>query len=237
MLEEDIDQSVQVEDTPENKEAAANQEYQRTKEQLKQFLQMQHPEDEKDVEEPSEMTPWVEMDALEDASEEYYHRFKPADDVSTFQVAYDGVIDLFSGLSRKKELDEEYYRRSLKYRGKQIEKGVSLVKRIIKDWSDQEAAVKTKCPRETLLKGILFLMNTKNSELLVELCVCAIQIVRSLYASYKEATDRSPDYYYVFNCLLSTVKVMYKCSKESVNDTLFRSVTGFIFMRLEYSLG
>ncbi len=95
---------------------------------------------------------------------------------------------------------------------------------LIADWSKQTPEIKEKCQRETLMKGLLYLMNVQSQEVLMKLCTCCLLLGQSLYGTYKEASERSPDFYFVFNCLLNTVKVLYKCSKEATNDVHFRKV-------------
>ena len=210
MLEEDIEQNLQCDSTPESLEESATAEYNRTKEQLKQFLNMESPSSPGKGKTPSKEGE-VCLDELDDESEEYYHRFKT--DGTGFEKKYDELVDIFSDLSRKKNLDEE---------GKSIEKCIALAKYLMKDWNTQTDAIKTKCPRETLLKGLLFLMNARSTELLLDLCECGIIVFLSLYSSYKAAVERPPDFYFVFNSLLNVVKIVYKCSKEATNDALFR---------------
>ncbi len=112
MLEEDIDQVVQSETgAPEAKEGSAGlEEYKRAKEQLSQFLQKKSPVsvpeakeisgEDKPKEDPEE------TDALEDQSEEYYARFNQ-EDKSGYETAYDELVDMFTTMSRKKDLDGE----------------------------------------------------------------------------------------------------------------------------------
>lgn len=208
MLEADIEQNIDVEGLEsENIEESASAEYKRTKDQLKQFLNMSptHKEGEK---------PKEDEDILDDASENYFKKLKGSDEESDFEKQFNELVDIYTILSRKKILDEES--------DEMIEKCCFLVRRIMQVWDTQEEILKQKCSRETILKGLLFLMNTKDIELLLELCEVGILVFKSLYATYKKTSEKSMDFYYVFNTIHNIVKILYKISKDATNDYLFR---------------
>ena len=98
------------------------------------------------------------------------------------------------------------------------------MKTMIKDWSSQTELIQEKCSRETILKGLLFLMTAQDSELLLSLCDCGIKVLISLYETYKD-TAQEGEFFSIFSSLVNMIKILYKLSKEVANDGFFLSGT------------
>ena len=199
MLEEDIDKHLQT--NSENFERSAAEDYKRIQEQLKKFIDIK-PQSKQD-----------EYDPLEDVSEDYYKKLKGKENMNPFEEKYNQLIDFFTEISQSKTIENE--------KKPEIKKHILIIKSVIKDWHSQSELIKEQCPREILLKGLLFLMNIEDSQLLLDLCECGIKVFFSLYFTYKQDQQEGV-FYYSFNSLVNMIKIMYKLSKEAANDELFR---------------
>lgn len=136
---------------------------------------------------------------------------------SDFELEYTALINMFSSTISSKS------RKNL-----DLEKVTEIVNRvwdIIDDWRNQDKAVTKNCYKETLLKGVLALIDNKNSRAVFRLCKCWVHIIDSIYNEKvrlsKEERQDDTEFIKLFNSLLSTVKILFRYSKGDENDSLY----------------
>lgn len=76
-----------------------------------------------------------------------------------------------------------------------------------------------------MLKGVLALIDNKNSRAVFRLCKCCVHIIDSIYNEKvrlsKEERQDETEFIKLFNSLLSTVKILFRYSKGDENDSLY----------------
>ena len=96
---------------------------------------------------------------------------------------------------------------------------------LIDEWRNQPSDTIKKWYKETMLKGILALIENKNPRAVFRLWKCCIHIIDSIYNQKirlsQEQRLEDSEFIKVFNSLLSIIKILFKYSKGSENDNLF----------------
>lgn len=173
----------------------------------------EQPEDDMEEQLMSDIHESMKQEAEEDEESKY------AEDKTPFEIEYAKLIQDFSIAINDKN------RKSLELI--KISDVTDRVWQIIDDWRNQDPAILEKCYKETLLKGILALIDNKNPRAVFRLCRCCVHIVDSIFNEKLRMTvqDRLDDHEFIrhFNSLLSTVKILFKFSKGDEYDTLYES--------------
>jgi hypothetical protein len=87
--------------------------------------------------------------------------------------------------------------------------------------------VKQEYYRETLLKGIISLMNYKSASVVFKLSKTSIFIFTTLYNEAKTRFETDPasiiqgEFLNIYNSLLNTIKILFRYSKQSEFDEFF----------------
>jgi hypothetical protein len=98
---------------------------------------------------------------------------------------------------------------------------------LIKEWTSQKKEVKQEYYRETLLKGIISLMNYKSASVVFKLSKTSIFIFTTLYNEAKIKFESDPasiiqgEFLNIYNSLLNTIKILFRYSKQSEFDEFF----------------
>ena len=109
----------------------------------------------------------------------------------------------------------------------QVSEITDRVWEMIDDWRNFESVKTEGCYKETLIKGILVLIDNKNTKAVFRLCKCCIHIINSIFNDKlrlsEEERFEDTEFVKIFGSLKSTVQILFKYSKDDKNDDLYES--------------
>jgi len=96
---------------------------------------------------------------------------------------------------------------------------------LVDEWRDHDLTQTKEWYKETLIKGVLALIDNVNPKAVLRLCRCWIHIINSIFNEKlrlsKEERLEDTEFIKIFNSLKSTVQILFKFSKDDKNDNLY----------------
>jgi hypothetical protein len=136
------------------------------------------------------------------------------DNKAEFAAEYASLIEEFQKFSRR-----------LKPNIKKISEITDRVWRLVDEWRNQDRRITLNWYKETLLKGLLLLVDNNDPKAVFMLWKWCIHIIDSIYneklrLSEDQRKDDN-DFIKIFNSLLSAVKILFRYSKGEEYDSLY----------------
>lgn len=134
---------------------------------------------------------------------------------SGFKQKYDNLIQEFSiAIENKKNLPL-----------KEVSNITDKVWSLVDEWRDQSISDTQRLYKETLIKGVLALIENKNPRAVFRLCRCMIHIINSIFLEkLKLSEDERLDdveFIKIFASLKSAVQILFRYCKDDKNDELY----------------
>lgn len=96
---------------------------------------------------------------------------------------------------------------------------------LIDEWRDFGSEDTQGCYKETLIKGLLALVDNKNTRAVFRLCRCWIHVINSIFNEKLRLSEKERfediEFTKIFNSLKSVAQILYKYVKDDKNDELY----------------